>query len=44
VLSQHRQILNAIRAKDPQSARNSMRLHLEEMGGLLIRIKSAART
>ncbi|HMJ62908.1 MAG TPA: FadR/GntR family transcriptional regulator [Bryobacteraceae bacterium] len=44
VLSQHRQILNAIRAKDAQLARNSMRLHLEEMGGLLIRIKSAART
>jgi DNA-binding FadR family transcriptional regulator len=44
VLSQHRQILNALRVKDAQLSRNSMRLHLEETGGLLIRIKSAART
>jgi GntR family transcriptional regulator, transcriptional repressor for pyruvate dehydrogenase complex len=42
VLSQHRHILAAIRAKDATAARNSMRLHLEEMGGLLIRLKSAA--
>jgi GntR family transcriptional repressor for pyruvate dehydrogenase complex len=42
VLSQHQSILAAIRAKDAAAARNAMRSHLEEMGGLLIRIKSAA--
>lgn len=42
VLSQHETILRQIRAKDPAGARDAMRSHLEEMGGLLIRIKSAA--
>jgi GntR family transcriptional repressor for pyruvate dehydrogenase complex len=44
VLAQHRVILTAIRAKDAASARDAMLTHLEEMGGLLIRIKSAALT
>jgi GntR family transcriptional repressor for pyruvate dehydrogenase complex len=42
VLAQHRDILSAIRAKNAADAREAMRVHLEEMGGLLIRIKSAA--
>src|SRR5450759_802108 len=42
VFSQHRAILDRIRAKDSSGARDAMRSHLEEMGGLLIRIKSAA--
>lgn len=40
VYSQHQAILDCIRAKDPAGARDAMRTHLEEMGGLLIRIKS----
>jgi GntR family transcriptional regulator, transcriptional repressor for pyruvate dehydrogenase complex len=43
-LAQHRDIFAAIRAKDPAAARSAMRVHLEEMGGLLIRIKSAAQS
>ncbi|HWB87220.1 MAG TPA: FadR/GntR family transcriptional regulator [Bryobacteraceae bacterium] len=42
VFAQHDAILQAIRAKDPAAAREAMRGHLEEMGGLLIRIKSAS--
>jgi len=42
VLVQHAAILLSIRAKDADGARTAMRSHLEEMGGLLIRIRSAA--
>ena len=36
----HRTIVEAVRARDGRAARDAMRSHLEEMGGLLIRIKS----
>jgi len=42
VLVQHDAILRRIQAKDADGARAAMRSHLEEMGGLLIRIRSAA--
>jgi GntR family transcriptional repressor for pyruvate dehydrogenase complex len=42
VITQHEAILKAIRTKDAASAREAMRSHLTEMGGLLVRIKSAA--
>jgi GntR family transcriptional repressor for pyruvate dehydrogenase complex len=42
VYSQHEAILEAIRAKDPDGARQAMRSHLTDMGALLIRMKSAA--
>jgi GntR family transcriptional repressor for pyruvate dehydrogenase complex len=42
VLAQHRAIFNAIQNKSPAEARKAMHVHLEEMGGLLIRLKSAA--
>lgn len=41
VLEQHTEILEAILAKDSNSARDRMRSHLADMGGLLLRIKSA---
>ena len=40
VLTQHTAILEAILAKDCNSARDRMRSHLSEMGGLLLEIKS----
>lgn len=40
VHAQHQAIVDCIRAKDAAGARETMRSHLEEMGGLLIRIKS----
>lgn len=40
VCAQHEAILDCIRAKDTAGARDAMRSHLEDMGGLLIRIKS----
>lgn len=40
VFTQHHAIVDCVRAKDAVGARGAMREHLEEMGGLLIRIKS----
>lgn len=40
VLEQHSSILQAILARDSKAARDRMREHLAEMGGLLSRIKS----
>ncbi len=40
VLTQHTAILEAILAKDSKSARDRMRTHLSDMGGLLLEIKS----
>lgn len=40
VLEQHTSIFEAVQARDSAMARDRMRSHLEEMGGLLLRIKS----
>jgi DNA-binding FadR family transcriptional regulator len=40
VLVQHTGILESILNKDSKSARDRMRSHLSEMGGLLLEIKS----
>jgi GntR family transcriptional regulator, transcriptional repressor for pyruvate dehydrogenase complex len=42
VAEQHQAICDAIAARDSAGARDRMREHLEEMGGLLVRIKSAS--
>lgn len=44
VLEQHSAILEAILAKNSSAARDRMRSHLADMGGLLVRIKSAGGT
>ncbi len=40
VLDQHAGILESIVARDSKSARDRMRTHLSEMGGLLLEIES----
>ena len=42
VLAQHETILEAIRNRNPEAAREAMRGHLGEMGGLLVRMRLAA--
>jgi GntR family transcriptional regulator, transcriptional repressor for pyruvate dehydrogenase complex len=43
VVDQHTAIFSAIASGDPSAARERMREHLDEMGGLLVRVKAAAR-